>query len=314
MNNNHWYSGLPAVQARPNAQRWYLELQRVKREYKVLSENSEIEIKKHSEIEKELAIAIKTIAEQKQALDDKTAELEVKKEELNKVRLEIKEAREVLESSIVSENEAAYQNENYEEISDNLPEINEQEFLCKKLKVMLHNDPSIVALFKKDKIKRKAEYCNSEDEGGLFDCYLCEKSFSELKLLKKHLSHVHEKIKKFKCLYCEKKFKKLQVKKFHEKDHCPGPKVKRKMEKISGSVFKCVPTLVEQFTIPKKLTEWELEHIKSLISSHSKLDGLAPCEVEELFVKEMGRQLNYKWIEELENCNFIEQKIFLKPT
>ena len=305
MNNNHWYSGPPAAQARPNAQRWYLELQRVKREYKVLSENSENEIKTLK----------KTIAEQKQALDDKTAELEVKTDELDKVQLEIKETREALESSIVSANEieADYQIENYEENYDNLPVSNEQEFVCKKLKVMLHNDPSIAALYKKDKIKQKAEYCNSEDEGGFFDCRMCGKSFSELKLLKKHLSDVHEKISKFKCSYCEKKFNKLQVKKFHEKDHCPGPKVKRKMKKISGSVFEWVPTLVEQFTIPKKLTELELKHIKSLISTHSQLDGIAPSEVEELFVREMGRQLNYKWIEELENCNFIEQKIFLKP-
>ena len=119
----------------------------MKREYKVLSENSEHEIKTLK----------KTIAEQKQALDDKTAELEVKTDELDKVQLEIKETREALESSIVSANEieADYQIENYEENYDNLPVSNEQEFVCKKLKVMLHNDPSIAALYKKDKSNKR---------------------------------------------------------------------------------------------------------------------------------------------------------------
>ena len=350
MNNNHWYSGPPAAQARPNAQRWYLELQRVKREYKVLSDKSENEIKT---LKSEVENGIKTIADQKKDLDDKTAQLDDKTEksdseiktlrtelatavetikellddknqalkdktdelkektaELERVRLEIQEAGEVFESSMVSENdEADYDNE-----EENLPVSSEQEFLCKNVRVMVQNDPTIAALYERDKIKQQGEYSKSYGEGGLFECNRCQKSFTKLGLLQKHLSQKHDKISKFKCKFCEKKFSKLKIKEFHEKNHyCTGPKVKKKMEENPGTQIELAPALIEDYTIPKKLMEYEIEHIKSLISTHSKSDGIAPSEVEELFAREMGHHLSYKWIEELENFNLIEQKIFLKP-
>ena len=330
MNNNNWYSGPPVVPSRPNAQGWYLELQRVKREYKVLSDKSEKDVKTFQSeladankmiqeqkqsldsLTAQLVIAIKTIELKDEALKDITGELQDKTAEIEKLQSEVKEAEKVSEKIVLSENEfeddLQIANHDYEEDLPNLPISSNEEVACKELKVRVYNDPTIAALY----MEQQAEYRNIENDEGLFTCNQCKKSFEELKYFKKHLLGAHGKKSKLKCSYCEKKFKKLKIKEFHEKEHCSERRRKRKVKKSSVTQFEWVPTLRGKFKIPKKLSELEMTHVKSIIATHSKLEGIAPSKIEEVFVKDMGSELSCKWIEELEQCNFIETKIFLK--